>query len=379
MATSPNESAYALKDGFSAATVEGIAQQVRAASSRFDSAAFSAYCLAGFDELSLMARVRRVAEGLRHALPADFERSLAVVEKALGPAPADSPEGEGIAAFRRAPFLEFVAIAGIDDPDLALPALQRLTRHFSAEFAIRPFLEQHLDATLTHVERWVGDADRRVRRLASEGTRPLLPWGKHVMALKREPGRCLALIAPLAGDASEVVRRSAANHLNDVSRLDVALALQHAEHWAARTGEAGRQTVRHALRTLVKSGDPRALSLLGYHVDASVALARLKCSSKRVRIGEVVTLSFELRAEAGEPVLACVDYAIRYAGAREGAERYKVFKGATLQLLPGQVCQLAFRRDFVPRTTRRLYPGRHQAEVLVNGAVLGTVAFELLE
>lgn len=374
-----NEGAYALKDGFSAATVEGIARQVRAASSRFDAAAFMAYCMAGFDELSLMTRVRRVAEGLQQALPADFEQALAVVEKALGPAPADSPEGEGIAAFRRAPFLEFVALAGVSEPGLALPALQRLTRHFSAEFAIRPFLDQHLDATLAHAERWVGDADWRVRRLASEGTRPLLPWGKHVMALKREPGRCLALIAPLATDDSEVVRRSAANHLNDVSRLDVALALQHAESWSAQAGEAGLQTVRHALRTLVKSGDPRALGLLGYHVEASVKLARFRCSSKQVRIGEAITLSFELHSEAGEPVLACVDYAIRYAGAREGADRYKVFKGANLQLLPRQAQKFAFRRDFVPRTTRRLYPGRHEAEVLVNGAVLGTVGFELIE
>jgi 3-methyladenine DNA glycosylase AlkC len=372
------EGSYALKDGFSQATVEAIARQVRAAAPRFDVAAFTAGCMAGFEELSLMARVRRVAEGLQQALPQDFAGALAVVEKALGPAPVRSPEGEGIAAFARAPFLEFVALAGVAQPDVALPALQRLTRHFTAEFAIRPFLEQHLEDTLAQVQRWVHDEDWRVRRLASEGTRPLLPWGRHVAALKRQPQRCLGLIGPLAADASEVVRRSAANHLNDVSRLDVDLALEHAQRWAAQAGEAGQQTVRHALRTLVKSGDARALGMLGYHVGASVTLAKLKCSSKRVRIGETLTLSFELRSQAPQPVLACVDYAIRYAGARGGTDRCKVFKGAHLQLLPGQPQHIEFKRDFVPRTTRRLYPGRHEAQVLVNGAVLGTLGFDLL-
>ena len=99
---------------------------------------------------------------------------------------------------------------------------------------------------------------------------------------------------------------------------------------------------------------------------------------KRVRIGETLMLSFELRSQAPQPVLACVDYAIRYAGARGGADRCKVFKGAQLQLLPGQPQHIEFKRDFVPRTTRRLYPGRHEAQVLVNGAVLGTLGFDLL-
>lgn len=377
-AVNNTESGYApLKDGFTQATVEGIAKRLKSASSRFDAEAFVAHCMQGFDDLSLMARVRRVAEAMQACLPADFTRALSV---ALGPARAASvsAEGEGMAAFARAPFLEFVSLAGVGEPDVALPALQRMTRHFSAEFAIRGFLEQHLDMTLAHVERWVNDDDWRVRRLASEGTRPLLPWGKHVMALKRDPGRCLGLIEPLSADGSEIVRRSAANHLNDVSRLDVELALVHAQRWQATGGEAGQQTVRHALRGLVKSGDTRALGLLGYHVDASVTLARFKCSSKRVRIGESLTLSIELCSEADEPVLACVDYAIRYAGARDGADRYKVFKGANLQLMPRQAQQLTFQRDFVPRTTRKLYPGRHEAQVLVNGAVLGSAAFELL-
>lgn len=371
------ESFPALKDGFSPTTVAGIAELVKRASPRFDTARFSQRCLDGFGDLSLMSRVRRVAEALAETLPGGFAQALAIVEQALGEPPGAAREGEGISAFRWAPFPEFVAVAGLDEPELALPALARLTRHFTAEFAIRPFLEHHLEISLAHVEHWVKHADARVRRLASEGTRPLLPWGKHVATLKRDPGRCLGLIAPLAGDESETVRRSAANHLNDVSRLDADIALAHAVRWQSAGGDLASRTVRHALRGLVKQGHPQALELLGYHVGAEIALVSMRLSRKRVRIGEDLDITVELRSGAAEPVLAVVDYAIRYADARGTAERRKVFKGVQQVLLPGEPQRLVFKRDFMPRTTRRLYPGDHEVEMVVNGVVLGKLPFKL--
>lgn len=371
------ESFPALKNGFSQATVAGIADLLKRAAPGFDIAAFTERCLQGFDELSLMSRVHRVAVALGESLPPRFPAALATLEKALGEPPDGPREGEGIASFRWAPFPEFVAVAGLDEPELALPALARITRHFSAEFAIRPFLERHLEMTLGHVARWVQDPDARVRRLASEGTRPLLPWGKHVAALKRDPGRCLGLIGPLAQDPSEVVRRSAANHLNDVSRLDPDVALAHAGRWQAEGGDLAVRTVRHALRGLVKQGHPRALGLLGYHVGADIALTSLRLSKVSLKIGESLAIDIQLRSNAKEPVLACIDYAIRYADARGTAERYKVFKGVRQPLLPGEAERLVFTRDFQPRTTRRLYPGQHEVEVLVNGVVLAKLPFKL--
>lgn len=372
--TSSAPPAPALKDGFHAGTADAIAAQVVAVHPAFDRSAFDTHVHDGFDALSLMARVRRVADGLVAALPADFTQALPIVEAALGEPPQALVEGEGIAAFRTAPFLEWVAIAGLATPAHALPALARLTRHFTAEFAIRPFLETHPDLTFAHVARWVDDPDARVRRLASEGTRPLLPWGRHVAALKSDPTRALVLIAPLAADPSDIVRRSAANHLNDVSRLSVELALAHASDWDRRHGEVARGTVRHAVRNLVKQGHPDALRLLGFDVHGSVALRGLTLSARAVPIGGELVLDGVLHADA--PVTACVDFAVRYASAR-GAERLKVFKGSTVAITPGSPCPIRFRRDFVPRTTRVLYPGAHAMQVRVNGVVLGEVDFEL--
>lgn len=365
----------ALKDGFADPVLRRIAAQVSAVHPGFGTAAFLRDCRAGFEALSLMQRVRRVGEALHRHLPANFDAALDVVERALGPAHEGWKEGEGIAAFARAPYLEWVALAGLNQPQRALPALARLTRHFSAEFAIRPFLAQHLELTLEHLVTWVQAADPRVRRLASEGSRPLLPWGLHVRALKQDPGRCLALIEPLVADPDEVVRRSAANHLNDVSRLDAALALAHARRWLDRGGVASA-AVRHGLRTLVKAGHPEALGLQGYGIGAAVVLRGLRLSSRRVPVGGMLALSFELHHAGEAPVRVCVDYAIGYASAR-GAPRRKVFKGADLQLGPGETCALVLRRDFVPRSTRALHPGAHSVEVLVNGQVAASDRFIL--
>lgn len=366
----------ALKDGFADPVLRTIAGAVSAAHPGFRATAFLRDCRDGFDALSLMQRVRRVGQALHTHLPKRFDEALEVVERVMGPPRDGWSEGEGIAAFARAPYLEWAALAGREQPQDALPALARLTRHFTAEFAIRPFLADHLELTLAHLAQWVRDADPRVRRLASEGSRPLLPWGQHVTALKRDPQRCLALIEPLASDADEVVRRSAANHLNDVSRLDAGVALDHARRLQVQGGEAAG-TVRHGLRTLVKAGHPEALALQGYGVGTAVTLKQLHLSSRRVAVGEVLDLSFTLHNPNAEPVRVCVDYAIVYASAR-GTPRRKVFKGADLALAPGASHPLVFRRDFIPRSTRALYPGAHQAEVLVNGQMAASASFTLV-
>lgn len=366
-----------LKDGFSHATVRWMAERVAQVHPAFDGQRFTALGSAGFEGLGLMARVRQVAQALAATLPAPFAAGAAIVERAMGEPPAELLVGEGMAAFRNAPFLEWVPIAGLSEPGTALPLLGRLTRHFTAEFAIRPFLEAHPEPSFDHAARWIAHADPRVRRLASEGTRPLLPWGRTVPALKADPGRGLALIAPLAGDPSDSVRRSAANHLNDVSRLDEGLALAHAAAWSRDGGDAARATVRHAVRNLIKRGHPQALALLGFDVAAPVRLSSLTLSASAVPVGGELRVAALLHNDTAAPVQACVDYAVSYASAR-GTPRIKVFKGTVETLPPGMPHPIAFRRDFVPRTTRVLYPGAHAVEVRVNGVGVGGAAFELV-
>ena len=135
----------------------------------------------------------------------------------------------GVAAgrVRRAPRL--------DSPKRALQALHAMTQRFSAEWAIRPFIEHHPDAHLRHAGRaGPRDPSAHVRRLVSEGSRPRLPWGLQLKALIADPSPTLPLLRALQDDPSEYVRRSVANHLNDIAKDHPGLVADWLERPPAR-------------------------------------------------------------------------------------------------------------------------------------------------
>ncbi|MBK9613686.1 hypothetical protein [Candidatus Amarobacter glycogenicus] len=66
-------------------------------------------------------------------------------------------------------------------------------------------------------------------------------------------------------DPAETVRRSVANHLNDITKDNPDLVLHTLQRW--NDGQPSVETVwitRHALRSLVKAGHPEALALQGF-------------------------------------------------------------------------------------------------------------------
>jgi 3-methyladenine DNA glycosylase AlkC len=225
---------------------------------------------------------------------------------------------------------------------------------------------------------WIDDPDEHVRRLVSEGTRPRLPWATRVPCLSADPGPGLALLDRLVDDPSLYVRRSVANHLNDVSRDHPDLAVRTAARWLVRPTSERRWIVRHGLRSLVKAGDAAAFALLGHDGAPAVSRATLRMEPTVVPFGgraEVVaTLTADPDASDGGTWV--VDFAVGYMGAR-GPGRRKVFKGSTATIRPGEVREFRFVVDFRPITTRRYYPGPHDVAVQVNGVVSGQTGFEL--
>jgi hypothetical protein len=60
-----------------------------------------------------------------------------------------------------------------------------------------------------------------------------------------------------------------------------------------------------------------------------------------------------------------------------GSTSPKVFKGWKLTLAEGEARTLEKRHSLKPVTTRRLHPGRHRVELLVNGLALAEATFDL--
>jgi 3-methyladenine DNA glycosylase AlkC len=274
------------------------------------------------------------------------------------------------------PHTEFVAAYGLDHFEDAMRAQHALTQRFSAEFSIRPFLERHPQATLQRLAEWAEDPNEHVRRLVSEGTRPRLPWGMRLRAFQHDPRPTLALLEKLKDDPSLYVRRSVANHLNDIGKDHPDLLNETAARWMQDAGEARAWIVRHALRSSIKRGDPKALALLGYGAAAKIRLDNIRIRPKRAVIGDKVVVAFDIVSTARRRQPLLIDFRVHYVKAN-GKTSPKVFKGRKIDLAPGDTCPCTHTIALIQRTTRTHYPGTHRIDALVNGAAHPLGAFEL--
>lgn len=370
------------KENIDAAAVRrlggGLARAAALTGVAFDPEDFARSVVPGLVSRELKDRVKLVAAGIEAALPLAPAPLFALLVQAAGPA---LPDTTAVARnWHLWPVLQVVENRGTEDIPAALQALRELTKRWSGEFAIRPLLqadpEQVFAALLDGPGAWVRDPDPHVRRLSSEGTRPRLPWGMRLHALEAEPERNLAVLHALRDDAEEYVRRSVANHLNDLAKVHPARVAALAGDWMEGAPTARRRLVRHALRSLLKAGDPAALAVLGYR-PPRLAPWSVQVATPEVAVGGTLGLRVLLRSTADQAQRLMVDLAVHYRKAN-GSLRPKVFKWTTLELGPGESRTLERRQSFVPVSTRTLRPGPHAVDVRINGVVGEAVGFVLV-
>ncbi|MFN3202670.1 MAG: DNA alkylation repair protein [Bradymonadia bacterium] len=375
------------KERLNQAAISDIATAVQSAWAEFPAAAFIQTASDGLDALELMARVAQIAQALGQHLPDDFATASDVLVRALGEAaPVDAPEaatreGQGIRGFLALPVTRWVADSGQENPQAALQALGEMTSRFSAEFDIRAFIAQHPEITWAQLKVWATDADPHRRRLASEGPRPYLPWGRKIKALIEDPAPGLEILEMLRDDPELYVRRSVANHLNDIARHQPGLVVQVARRWLEEPleGEAlarRRQMVRHALRGLLKKADPGALDLMGYHRESPAQIEGLSADDT-ASLGSALTWSFEAHNPSDAPVQVRLDYVLHRPLAK-GKIGTRICHIAERQLEAGQRVLYDRTHSFKAVTTRSDYPGAHRIEVRINGVVRSEVGFEVV-
>jgi 3-methyladenine DNA glycosylase AlkC len=362
-----------LKDMFDQAAVDFLAGKLAAVCPSFDAKSFSKTVAADLPALELKARAARIADGIRERLPGSYAKQLALVRKAAGKPPAPDAD-TGMGGFRFMPFLNFVGRHGLDAPELSLAALAHLTCFFSAEFDVRPYLLADRERALAHVEVWAGDSDWRVRRLASEGIRPRLPWAMRLPDFVADPTPVLGVIARLCADPHPIVRRSVANNLNDIAKDHPGKAVAAGAAWLK--AQEAHDIVRHGLRTLVKAGNGDALKLLGFEGGAQLVATDFALAPKKIALGEAVTFSATLRNDGRTKVRLSIDYAVHHRKANGGTTA-KVFKLAVRELRPGESCRIEKRHAIRAITTRRYHAGLHALALLVNGRELARGEFML--
>jgi 3-methyladenine DNA glycosylase AlkC len=356
----------------SAETVAGLARCLKKADPRHDWGAVGASGVA-LTGLGLGERVGLVRDALLADRPGSYASLASLVRAGL--------EDDGFSGWMIWPVSEAVAARALEaggegDFEDGLALLAALSPRLTSEFALRAFLNADLDRTLRTARTWTTHADAGVRRLASEGTRPRLPWAKQVPALKRHPEATAEILAALRDDESAAVRRSVANHLNDVSRIDPALAVRTASEWLDAPTARTPTLVRHAMRSLIKQGDPAALALMGFPPPQGILVVGPRLDRTDLAVGEELGFGAEVANEGKVPMRLAIDYVVHYRKAN-GSLAPKVFKLTTRTLGPGERTVLAGRRSFKPISTRRFHLGGHALELQVNGVRFGRAEFEL--
>ena len=346
--------------------VGALGDKIKFVMPEFDIEAFSEIVLLNdWEDVELKARIQRVAEGLGQSLSQDFPVSVEILKKV-------APEYGGLQSLV---FPEFIEKYGLKEWDVSMDALAFFTCFGSSEFAVRPFIRLDEERMMRQMLNWAESGDMHVRRLASEGCRPKLPWASPLRRFIADPKPVLPILERLKNDPEEYVRRSVANNLNDISKDHESLTLDIGARWLGLSKGSDR-VVKHGLRTLLKRGDERALQLFGYG-DPELADIVEIIAPASVAIGGRTNFGCVIEVGGVDMMNVRLEYAVDFLKAN-GAYSQKVFQWREATLEPG-LHKFKKRHSFRQMTTRKHYAGEHVFNVVVNGRVLKSQAFQLLE
>jgi len=362
-----------LKESFGSDVPRRIAESIAVVKPDFPVRRFVVDALDGYEDLELMPRGRHIARALNAHLSTDYDEAIEILLASLDPL-TQGEELTGMAAFIHMPHVFFVAEYGLNHWETSMKAQYELTQRFTAEYSIRVFLEHEPERTLERMHEWARDPSPDVRRLVSEGTRPRLPWAPRLRRFQADPSPVLELLELLKDDESLYVRRSVANNLNDIGKDHPRLLITTCRRWMEEASQERRWLIRHALRSAVKRGDRAALEVLGFGARGAAEVEDMTLKPRRPTIGESIRFTFTLRNYARNPAAFNVDLRVHFVKANGGTSP-KVFRVRELTLEPGERRDLSKLVSLRQQTTRTHYSGRHDVEVVVNGATRARDSF----
>ncbi len=365
------------KNIYNPVLIEGMAGHLARVSADFDRDVFLKTALAGLDDLEMLARAEQISLAIDAAFPDDLALKRDAMVAALHPRvdmelSEMGVDEQGISGWAGEPMARVIARHGLDDPEPNLDALREMTMRFSSEFAVRPFFRDHPELTMETAMRWARDENVHVRRLASEGSRPLLPWGIKLQGFVKDPSPLIPLLTGLRDDPEEYVRRSVANNLNDIAKHQPDLVADLAKDWLVDAGKDRARLVKHACRTLIKQGHAGALEAFGFPPPSLDAVSL--SAPDVVGLGDVMPIEFGFTSKTDQRLL--VDYVLHFMRAN-GKLSPKVFKWTEISAKKGEVVTLSKSHAYKAVTTRKDYAGAQKLGVQVNGQTVAELPFEL--
>jgi len=364
-----NENAF--KHAFNGMLLQQIAGSISRYFPPFNSAAFLAIELQLADR-EMKARVHLIRDALAAELPQNYPEALSILVSVL--------QDNQFRGFSVWPVAEFIQTYGLDYPDISLEALKIVTQCFTSEWAVRPFIKKYPQQTMTFLLDCAKSDNVDIRRWASEGTRPRVPWGEQLPAFIQDPSRTREILEVLKFDAELYVRKSVANHLNDITKDNPDYVIKLLNDWKQQATPAEIKNltwvIKHALRSLIKAGHPQALSLIGVQFGADVELDEFTVKNSKIKLNQSLEFTTQLRSVSNQPQNIVIDYVLHFMKANNKTAP-KVFKLRSFILQANDVVRIDKKHTVKKITTRQYYEGIQYIEIQVNGEVLDKAEWSL--
>jgi 3-methyladenine DNA glycosylase AlkC len=321
----------------------------------------------GWGEMTLKERMYRLTDALHACLPQDYPKAIAVLKAVLPRITEGTYKYEDMLAM----FVpEYVALYGLGHWEVSMMALEYFTSHgTTSEFGIRPFIMANQQRAMRRMLYWADHPHAHVRRFASEGCRPRLPWAMSLPSLKKEPQEIFPILERLLKDESRFVQKSVANNLNDIAKDHPERVIAFATKWKG-THPITDWILKHGCRTLLKRGNAETLALFGVK-EVALEKGSLQLSARELAFGDTVHFSYEGKIASDLPEKLRFEYALHFVKAN-GTTSRKVFK-LSESAPEHQTLAFSGKYTFADYTTRKHYPGEHRLEIIINGK---PVAFE---
>ncbi|MCK8061143.1 MULTISPECIES: DNA alkylation repair protein [unclassified Fusibacter] len=365
------EPSFSLKDQlFNQETVSMLANAIASVDVNFDSQSLINEALSAFPQLELKERMALISDLIDKHINKDYATTLQILEKSLDFVPDETE------VFVFGAYQDYIMKRGCTSEhlDLSLDYMGKFTVYFSAEFALRAFINAFPEETLKAVMQWAKSENYHRRRLASEGLRPKLPWA---IGINFDYQRAIEVLDLLFSDSERYVTRSVANHMNDIAKIDANLVISTLRRWQeTHQQEPAEMTyiTNHALRTLIKRGNSKALELLGYPTNPDIVIGEMKIKKDELKLNDF--LEFEFTIKANESLSLMIDYTVDYPMAN-GKRSEKVFKIKKASLKKDESIRVTKKHQFKLMTTKKLYSGQYQISLKVNGSHYKLGAFSL--
>ncbi|SFM19588.1 3-methyladenine DNA glycosylase AlkC [Gracilibacillus orientalis] len=354
-----------LKDMYSSEFFERFTAKVKSHYPLFDKTRFIETI---FDEnwkgLELKQRMRHISIAIFETFPPSYEEAVQLLMNM-------APQCRG---FEYLFFPDFVERYGIEYWDTSMTALEEFTKYSSSEFAVRPFIIKNPSKMMEQMLDWSRHEDEHVRRLASEGCRPKLPWAAPLKRFQNDPSEIIPILEELKQDPSKYVQKSVANNLNDISKDHPALVKQIVHKWSGNDSVTD-WILKHGSRSLLKKGDVEALRLFGYVSAKEITVEDLVLSQEQFSLGDTMEFSFQIRNESTQPIKLRIEYAIDFVKAN-GKQNRKIFKLSDKHYSDETVSILR-KHAWKDLSTRKHYSGVHTVTIVVNGEEKASTEFVL--